>query len=205
MRVVSLKAGALCLLCGFCLSVQAQEKGDISAVLQRAQNSCDAGRYLDAANHLRQALRLVNKAIVAQMEGVLPEPERGWEAQSTQADADEFGPQVRLKVRRQYVKSNSAQSVEVEVTIGALDAGVLAMWLANPIQMERASEGSKLMTIGTRRWVVKYDERDQTAELATVVGTDRVVRVRGYSLRSAESAEKYAARVSLETLERLFR
>ncbi|MCR4439704.1 MAG: hypothetical protein QHJ34_10055 [bacterium] len=205
MRLLALGVVALCLLGGFHFSGQAQERADISAILERAQGSCDAGRYLEAANQLRQALRLLNKAIVTQMEGLLPEPERGWEAQPTQAEADEFVAHVGLKVRRQYVKSNSAQTVEVEVVVGAVDAGVLMRWLANPIQMERASEGSKLITIGTRRWVAKYDERDQTAELATVVGTDRVVRVRGYSLRSAEPAEKYAARVPLETLERLFR
>jgi len=160
---------------------------------------------LEAANLLRQALRQVNRAVVAQMEGLLPEPERGWESDAPQSESDDFGPQTGLKVRRQYVKTGSAQTVEVEIAIGSPTAGHLMLWLANPIQMERASEGRRLLTIGTRRWVAKYDERDLTAELATVVGMDRVVRVSGFNLRSLEPAEKYAARVSLESLERLFR
>ncbi|MDZ7271855.1 MAG: hypothetical protein ONB17_09575 [candidate division KSB1 bacterium] len=185
-------------------SLQAQEKDALTGLFQRSQQACEQGRYLEGAKLLRQALSELNKVIVAGVEQLLPEPERGWEAQMTNADADEDMLITGLRVWRQYAKSNSAQMVEVEITIGSLAAGDLMVWLTNPREMERASEGSKLVTIDGRRWVRKFVERDQTAELATVVGGDRVVRVRGYNLRSAEPAERYAARVPLQKLERLF-
>lgn len=204
MRVLALSCIATCLLWGFLPIANAQEAG-ISELVQRAQGACGEGRYLEAAIVLREALRQVNRIMLAQMEALLPEPERGWEVLAVQTDADESLSQTGLKVRRQYVKSGSPQTVEVEIAVGSPAAGNLMLWLTNPIQLERASEGSRLLAVGTRRWVAKYDERDLTAGLATVVGIDRVVRVSGFNLPSLEPAEKYAARVPLERLERLFR
>lgn len=204
MRVLALSCIATCLLWGFLPIANAQEAG-ISELVQRAQGACGEGRYLEAARVLREALRQVNRIMLAKMEALLPQAERGWEVVAVQSDADESLSHTGLKVRRQYVKSSSPQTVEVEIAVGSPAAGNLRLWLTNPIQRERASEGRRLLAVGTRRWVAKYDERDLTAELATVVGIDRVVRVSGFNLPSLEPAEKYAARVPLERLERLFR
>ncbi len=204
MRVLVLSCFATCVLWG-CLPIASAQETGIPELVHRVQGACEAGRYLEAAKVLREALRQVNRIMLTQMEALLPEPERGWEALPAQGDADDSPSQTGLKVRRQYVKSGSSQTVEVEIAVGSPAAGSLMLWLTNPIQLERASEGRRLLAIGARRWVTKYDERDLTAELATVVGIDRVVRVSGSNLRSMEPAEKYAARVPLERLERLFR
>ncbi len=183
--------------------MHAQQEDALGSLLRQVQEACAQGRYLQGAHLLRDALLELNKVIVAGMEQLLPEPERGWETQTTRADVDEYQPFSGLSVCRQYAKR--AELVEVKISIGSLSAGNLLVWLTNPVQMERASEGSKLVTIDGRRWVAKFVEHEQTAELATVVGSDRVVRVRGFNLRSAEPAERYAARVPLDKLERLFR
>ncbi|MGQ9561257.1 MAG: hypothetical protein ACUVTG_00995 [Candidatus Oleimicrobiaceae bacterium] len=204
MRVLALSCIVICVLWA-CLPLANAQEGGISELVHRAQGACEEGRYLEAARVLREALRQVNRIMLGQMEALLPKPERGWEVLAVQSDADESLSHTGLKVRGQYVKSGSHQMVEVEIAVGAPAAGNLMLWLTNPIQLERASEGRRLLAVGTRRWVGKYDERDLTAELATVVGMDRVVRVSGFNLSSLEPAEKYAAHVPLERLERLFR
>lgn len=205
MRTIWLRCLMLFSLGAAWYPLQAQERGALEDLCQKAREACLQGRYLEGAKLLREALSEVNKVIVHGMGQLLPEPERGWETQTTEADAAEAMPLAGLRVYRQYAKSNSAEMVEVEIAIGSLEAGYLMTWLTNPVQMERSSEGSKLVTVDGRRWVLKFVERDRTAELATVVGGDRVVRVRGFNLRSAEPAERYAARVPLDELQRLFR
>ena len=183
-------------------SVFAQEDEIIEAI-DFAKMAYTNDEYREAVSQLNKALNKINKKIVVELKGFLPEPFGGWDADKPEGGASGLALLSELSVKRRYYKRGTGKSIDVEILSNAPKIPSIRMWLSNP-RLMNAEEGLAVDEINRVRCITKYESLNRYAEIDILVGSSFLVVIRGFEARNLDDVKKFAKKIKIEELETKF-
>ncbi len=186
----------------FVAPCHAQENDIILREIDRARAAYAAKRYVSSVEALQEVIRIINEKLVAQLEQVFPKSFGGWE---TSGPRNESTGATSICVKQYFYKEDFPDHVEIEAKLKSPAAPNVRMWLANPRQMARSTEGTTITKVAGRRCIQRWDKSDQFAELMFLIGADTVVRIRGFNVKNVGVIEKFPEKMDLAALEEMFK
>jgi hypothetical protein len=199
-KTAALPVVILLVLCGAVTGV-AQEHEMILGEIERAKSSYQAQRFLSTIEILQEVIGKINAMLVEEITQVFPKSFGGWETSGprvTSADA------AAICLTQHFYKEDFPDHIEVEVRLKSPAAPNLRMWLTNPRQMARSSEGASIVKVAGRRCIQRINTLDKFAELMFLFGVDTVVRIRGFNLENEKEIEKFPVKMDLAKLDEMF-
>ena len=173
--------------------------------LSRAKSAYESGRYVTMVELLQGIIAQLNDKLMIELQEVFPEPFAGWESSGPKGVSSEMAVMGGITMTQNFYKEDFPDFVEIEVKLKSPAAANLRLWLSNPQQMARSSEGTTLAKVAGRRCVQRWIEREQFAELMLLIGVDTVVRIRGSNVKNIGVIEKFPERMDLARLEEFFK
>jgi len=158
----------------------------------------------ESIDYLNNAVELINKAILTQIESVFPEPLKGWRNEPPLSRAAKTAYTSGLVSNCKYYKAGGGQSVEIEIQTNAPRIANIKMAFVNPLVVKQLGDGAKISTVNDRRCIERYDPIDKFAELVFVPTSSVLITIRGYEMKNIDVVAKYANRIKWDLLGEIF-
>ena len=158
----------------------------------------------ETIDYLNQAVELINKEILTQVESVFPEPLKKWRTEAPFSRATKTAYTSSLVSNRKYYKEGGGQSVEIEIQTNAPRIANIKMAFVNPLVVKQLGDGAKISTVNDRRCIERYDPIDKFAELVFVPTSSVLITIRGYEMKNIDVVAKYAAKLKWDLLGEIF-
>jgi hypothetical protein len=179
-------------------------QNEIIETIDQAKQLYLEKNFSESIDYLNQALELINKELLAQVESVFPEPLRGWKADPPFSRATETAYTTSLVSNCKYYKEGGGQSVEIEIQTNAPRIANIKMAFVNPLVVKQLGKGAKISTVNDRSCIERYDPIDKFAELIFVPASSVLITIRGYEMKNIDVVAKYAGRIKWDLLGEIF-
>jgi hypothetical protein len=172
---------------------------DVTDNINEALQYYKAGQYSDAVDSLNFAEQLIQQKKSSGLETFLPEPLKGWKAESaTSQAANSAMLGGGISAEREYNKSESSIKIQIMADSPMLQ-GVLMM-MSNP--MFATSDGGKMERIGNQKAIVKFDPNSKEGDIRIVVANRFMVTIEGHGVTS-EELKDYAKAIDYKKMSTL--
>jgi hypothetical protein len=192
----------LIFLLSFALTTYAQN--EIIETINEARQLYLQKNLSESVNYLSQALELMNKELLTQLESVFPEPLKNWRVDPPFSQTLKTAYTTSLVSKCKYYKEGGGQSVEIEIQTNAPRIANIKMAFVNPLMVKQLGEGAKIAAINDRSCIERYDSIDKFAELVFVPTSLVMITIRGHEMKNTEVVAKYAEKVKWNVLDQIF-
>lgn len=172
---------------------------DVTDYINEALQYYNEGQYSEAVSSLNFAEQLIQQKKSSGLEAFLPEPLKGWNAESATSQA--AGSAMLgggISAERQYTKGESYIQIQILADSPMLQ-GVLMM-MSNP--MFATSDGGKLERIGKQKAIVKFDAGNKEGDIQIVVANRFMVSIDGQGVSKKEMTD-YANAIDYDKMAQL--
>ena len=169
---------------------------DVEDSIQEGLELYKEGEFKDAVESLNYAVQLIQQKKGESLEGLLPPPLEGWEAEEAEsqaAGAAMFGGGVSAE--RRYTKGQASVTVQI-VTDSPLMQSMMAM-ISNP--MFASSGGARLERIKRQKAMVEYDKENRSGSINVAVDRRFLVTVEGQFV-TLDDLKAYAEAIDYRAL-----
>lgn len=186
------------------LALATYAQSEIIATIEQAKQYYLQKNLSESVNYLSQALELMNKELLTQMESVFPEPLKNWRVDSPFSQTMKTAYTTSLVSKCKYYKEGGGQSVEIEIQTNAPRIANIKMAFVNPLMVKQLGDGAKITTINDRSCIERYDWIDKFAEIVFVPTSSVMITLRGHEMKNTEVVAKYAEKLRWNLLEQIF-
>jgi tetratricopeptide (TPR) repeat protein len=172
---------------------------DVTEYINEALQYYKDGDYSDAVDSLNYAEQLIQQKKSAGLEAFLPEPIKGWTAETATSQA--AGSAMLgggISAERNYKKGNSSIKIQIMADSPMLQ-GVMMM-MSNP--MFATADGGKLERIEKQKAIIKFDPNTKDGELQIVVANRFMVSIDGQDI-SKKDLKDYAKAIDYNKMAQL--
>ncbi|MEW6076290.1 MAG: hypothetical protein AB1724_00615 [Thermodesulfobacteriota bacterium] len=169
---------------------------DVETYINEGLKYYKEGKFSEAVSSLSAAEQLIQQKKSSGLEGFLPKPLAGWEAEdatSQAAPAAFLGGGITAE--RSYTKGDSSVRVQIMADSPMLQSAL--MMISNP--MYATADGGKLERIGNQKAVIKFDAADKSGNLQLVAANRFLVQIEGSNI-TAQELKDYAAAIDYDKL-----
>lgn len=179
-------------------------QNDIVTTIDKAKQLYVQKDLSQSVQYLTEALELMNKELLAQLESIFPEPLRNWNADPPLSRKTATSYSTSLVSNCKYYKKGGGQSVEIEIQTNAPRIANIKMALTNPLMVKQLGDGAKISKVNDRRCIERLDSIDRFVELVFVPSYSVMITIRGHDMTDTDVVAEYAEKVKWELLEQLF-
>lgn len=172
---------------------------DVTEYINEALQYYKDGDYSDAVDSLNYAEQLIQQKKSTGLEAFLPEPLKGWKAEtatSQAASSSMLGGGISAE--RNYSKGNS--SIEIQIMADSPMLQGVMMMMSNP--MFATADGGKLERIGKEKAIIKFDPNTKNGDLQIVVANRFMVTIDGRGI-SKKDLKDYAKAIDFKEMAEL--
>jgi hypothetical protein len=192
-KVIGLLLAVAIVFFGFSTVVLAD---DVEDYINEGLKYYKEGKFSEAVSSLSTAEQMIQQKKSSGLEGFLPKPLDGWEAEaatSQAAAAAMLGGGISAE--REYRKGESTIRIQIMADSPMLQSAL--MMISNP--MYATADGGKLERIGNQKAVVKFNAAEKTGNVQLVAANRFLVQIDGNNV-SAQDLKDYAAAIDYDKL-----
>jgi hypothetical protein len=169
---------------------------DVEDYINEGMKYYKEGKFTEAVSSLSAAEQIIQQKKSSGLEGFLPQPLSGWEAEAATSQA---APAAFLgggiTAERNYSKGESTVRVQIMADSPMLQS--VMMMISNP--MYATADGGKLERIGNQKAVIKFNAADKSGNLQLVAANRFLVQIEGGNIE-AQVLKDYAAAINYDKL-----
>lgn len=177
---------------------------EITTTIDIAKKQYQSKNLLEAKRSLEQALELLTKKLMVQLEILYPDPLKNWRGEPPTSHLIKDAYNVFLNSQRKYFKLGGGESVDIILETNTTKIASLKRIFVNPSKVSQIGDNAKISTIKEYRCVEKYDPVDRFAELIFLPVSTLLITIRGYEMKDVSIVRKYAEKIKWEQVNRLF-
>lgn len=172
---------------------------DVTEYINEALQYYKDGDYSDAVDSLNYAEQLIQQKKSTGLEAFLPEPLKGWKAETATSQAASSAMLGGgISAERSYTKGNS--SIEIQIMADSPMLQGVMMMMSNP--MFATADGGKLERIGKEKAIIKFDPNTKNGDLQIVVANRFMVSIDGRGI-SKKDLKDYAKAIDYKKMAQL--
>ena len=154
--------------------------------------------FAEAVSSLDYAAQLIRQKRAERLQGLLPAPLSGWQAEDVESKAVPqamFGGMISAE--RQYRKESSHITIEISVDSPVLQG--MAMMFSNPAYA--TADGGKLKKIKRQKAIIKYRSSNQEGDITIMVDRRLLVSIKGRKV-GEDDLINYASAIDYKELKK---